>query len=293
MNIRKLYTNNNLILLVFIIFIILFTFLISLIFTQSNNYNKHYKAVLLVIASNDDPNMVNLKDVWKQYMNLDPSVKVLFVYANKYIDLNDYDPNCDIVLKDVVENYPKQMVEKNVLAMEYINSNLSYDYLIRTNLSTFWNFKTLHMYLDKLPETNCYAGWTWYHEPVPFVSGTSIILSKDMVDLVVKNIELIKPYYNNIPDDVFFGVFFNQMNIKIISFGVIFYNNQVDFINIKDRDDAGIVFEVIDNIDKHVEEALLYSINNNFCFYRIRSSDRFKNDAILYNKLLKLIYDIE
>ena len=42
--------------------------------------------------------------------------------------------------------------------MEYIDATYEYDFFIRTNISTFWDFSILKRNLCKLPTSKCYQG---------------------------------------------------------------------------------------------------------------------------------------
>ena len=67
----------------------------------------HYRAVILVLASNNNPIYKNCRKIWKAYMNIDPTIKVFFVYGRIFINdaLDDYDAESDILI-DTPESYP-------------------------------------------------------------------------------------------------------------------------------------------------------------------------------------------
>jgi hypothetical protein len=95
----------------------------------------HYRAVILVLASNNNTIYKNCRKIWKTYMNLDQTIKVFFVYGKLVNDsLEDYDPKSDILI-DEPENL---LIKKTIEAMKVIQSKVTYDFFIRTNLSTFW-----------------------------------------------------------------------------------------------------------------------------------------------------------
>ena len=86
---------------------------------------------------------------------MDPTFKVLFVYGKLDDPLEDQDEN-DLIYNDITESYPVTF-HKTFEAIKFIDSNFSYEYFVRTNISTFWDFKKLNMHLDVLPITNCYS----------------------------------------------------------------------------------------------------------------------------------------
>jgi hypothetical protein len=60
------------------------------------------------------------------------------------------------------------------------------DYFIRSNASTFLNIEVLNSIIEELPRKRCYAGYLSFNR---FVSGTCIIISRDVARYLVK----IKP----------------------------------------------------------------------------------------------------
>ena len=57
----------------------------------------HYRAIILILASNNNIVDKNGRSTWKKYMNIDPSIKVFFVYGKLNNELVDYDPTCDLI----------------------------------------------------------------------------------------------------------------------------------------------------------------------------------------------------
>lgn len=118
------------------------------------------------------------------------------------------------------------IINKTILGIEAMQSRLDeFDYIIRTNLSSFFPFDNLKKYLNKLPRQNCYAGITLYgikHLPqevlfISFISGAGIILSRDLVKLLIKNHQDFDKYKAILPDDVFIGLFYQRKLVSPIS----------------------------------------------------------------------------
>jgi hypothetical protein len=51
----------------------------------NNNSNRHYKIIILIIASENEPYSTFVK-YWEKYMNLFPEVRCFFLYSNPEID---------------------------------------------------------------------------------------------------------------------------------------------------------------------------------------------------------------
>ena len=128
---------------------------------------RHYRAVVLVLSSHLTPLVRNCRTVWQAYMNHSPDIKVFLVYGSSAT----FAPQSyDLVYPDIGETYSPGMLLKTVAAMEHIDATLSYDYFVRTNIGTFWNFTALLEHLDDLPSALTYSGdGPFRHE---YVSGT-------------------------------------------------------------------------------------------------------------------------
>jgi len=118
------------------------------------------------------------------------------------------------------------ILDKTIKALHYfINIHCKhYDYIIRTNISSVFNYTLLHQYINILPKTNIYIGGVyfildWIDKPfniteettqkynlhkLSYFQGTCIILSNDVASFLLK--------YSNkliyeIIDDVAIGLF--------------------------------------------------------------------------------------
>ena len=237
----------------------------------------HYRAVLLVLASNNDEIYRNCRKVWKLYMNIDPTIKVYFVYGHLTEPLNDYDNESDIVFNDIHESYPVY-INKTIEAMKVIHSKITYDYFIRTNLTTFWDFKQLHIHLNDLPTSNCYSG----DGPLPsciyhgeYLSGTDTIVTPEMIKSIIINEQLVD---YNIVEDAAMGKYFHHY------LGVPFLPNRICF------------FEDITSIQEldKINNRIIDGMNNKNDHYRVKTlyGDRETIDLFIYIRLLDLIYNI-
>lgn len=160
-----------------------------------------HKFVFLIIAGNDDvvtklegTRYLHFENKSRQYFNIMKNIYDFEYYFIKYSESItkdiELDNNC-ILLKGK-EEFSK-IYEKTIKGINFINSIMSYDYLIRTNLSSFWNIEYLYSHL-KLPATGCLSGIYIFNS---FISGTGIIMSRDVCDVLVT-----KPNIQNVPDDV-------------------------------------------------------------------------------------------
>lgn len=177
---------------------------------------KHYKAVILVLASDNSPIYQEFRKIYQRYLNECPDVKVLLVYgAGTLFERQEY----DLVYDDIVENYYPGMITKTLRAMEHIDQTYDYDFLIRTNLSTFWDFTNLLKRLEVLPSTNCIAGsriWNTVKgvKSSEYIAGVNLVLSRDLVIDIIANASEVCSW-NNIAEDQAISQYFTNNGVLL------------------------------------------------------------------------------
>lgn len=239
--------------------------------------NPYYRAVVLVLASDNDPIYRFFKKMWEAYMFENPNFKVFFTYAGnvKFVS-KEY----DLIYNDLKEDhYPPDIVIKNLRAMQYIDDNYDYDFFIRTNLSTLWLWDRLLKSLDDLPSENCLAG-RYGHRTPPFITGTGLIVNRHMIKFLLQNQQkvIFRPPKYIAEDRIFSDFFMEELNIPTIDRSKrigIFENfteiNHQEIINkIEDRDRS--------NVD-------------NFRIKNFRAENRLQIDSYIANILLDRYYN--
>ena len=207
------------------------------LFEKIKDDNTNYKLIILVIASVSESYNLFV-ECWKEYMNIFPEVKAYFLYSDPTLesDVMIYD---NLILYKGNETLVPGIFQKTLCAMNFCQKHFSYDYIIRTNLSTFLHIPRLLDYLSDKPKENFFAGHynqlpdintqalkqtlvNTYLEKIVnekfiYMHGTGIILSKDIVG------KLIHEYKNNyqsiqtvfeLPDDVLISL----IMYKILTF---------------------------------------------------------------------------
>ncbi len=230
---------------------------------------KHVRAVMLVLASNENQIVTNSRRVWKRYMNLDPKIKVFFVYGELHTELELYDETSDLIFPQIPESYPV-LIHKTIEAMKYIHSKYTYDFFIRTNLSTFWDFKNLHKHLDILPKDRCYSG----DGPLPnskdaiYLSGVDTIVTYDMIDSLVNNTDKVN---YEIVEDAAMGLYFNGvLKVPMLPNRICFFED----IHTINEGTQGIILHRIQD-----------AIQSDKDHYRVKTNyNREHNDVFIYTK---------
>jgi hypothetical protein len=195
-----------------------------------------------------------------EYIHQNENIDVYFVTFNNF-------QQEDVKLIDNVINIKGcesyiNILYKTLVGLEYIHNNISssYDFVVRTNISTLINLNNLYDFLLTVPNKNIYTGGTletlkWmlqtyeisenkqayrnYYYGLKYIQGTSIIMSYDVVKSIFKikqNIEY------DIVDDVKLGILIRDnlpqvyKNIETNPYAKVSYNQyKPDSVFIRNR----------------------------------------------------------
>lgn len=202
-------------------------------------------------------------------MHQNPDIKVFLVYGSSA----SFEPKpYDLVYPDIEETYSPGMLLKTVAAMEHIDATLSYDYFVRTNIGTFWNFTALMQHLDELPSALTYSGdGPFLHE---YVSGTDTIVNRHMITQLVKHKHELD-YVG--AEDHAMGKFFHGV------MGAPFLKSRIFFMeNFTSPDPVAIRAEIANAQSLHADH------------YRVKNMhDRDVIDIACYQELCRETYGID
>ncbi len=227
------------------------------------------KVLFLIIAHDSGKHLVAMQNVWRSYMNIDPEhVEAYFLKADPNIR-KEIKVDGDTIFAKTKENSVPGCMNKTIMAMKYFAPRLSeFDYVIRTNLSSFFIFSRLFTFLQTLPKTGCYCGsplgWPCY------ASGAGIIFSPDLVQLMVDHIDELKNIHPI--DDILISQFLMKYGVTLIP------AKQMYFSSIEQ-------WEVGKN-----------SISDDIFHFRTKNTNetlRFCHDIMIQAELLKMFYGIE
>jgi hypothetical protein len=189
--------------------------------------SKELKTLILIITTDDQPFYKEAQKIWKTYMNSDPDhFEAYFLRGNPDLGTLFEISKNDLTVK-TQESLVPGIINKTILGMEALEPRLDeFDYVIRTNLSSFYPFENLRNFLSKLPRKNCYAGISLYQpkslglppglDNVPFISGAGVILSSDLAKMLIKKHLELDKYKAEMPDDVFLGLFYQKNLVRQI-----------------------------------------------------------------------------
>jgi hypothetical protein len=191
------------------------------------------------------------------------SLKYFFVELKNNIN-NDIELINDIIYVKGEESITPGMLIKTHSAMRYINNNYEYDFIVRSNLSSFWNIPHLYEILEPFLNNNIATGYVNTFRQPSFISGTGIILSKDVC---IKLVEYIN-FYNDYEDVLISSFILQFTNIYSLP------NNKLQFL--------------IDG-----KNNIIPSDVSNILYFRIKSDGDREHDKITFKLLAKKIYDID
>lgn len=174
------------------------------------------KLLILIIATDDFPgsDLVfpyrELQNIWRSYMHLDPKhIEAYFIRANPNLTA-DFEVINDVLWSKTEENLKPGILNKTILSLQYFLPRLQeFDFILRTNLSSFYVLPQLMKFIKTLPKTKTYCA-----SGEQFGSGCGYLLSNDLAALIVEHKDRL---LNNLgDDDVCIGYFLRDFGIPLL-----------------------------------------------------------------------------
>lgn len=164
-----------------------------------------HKILIVIIASSKTIHRWNVeRKIWKKYLGLGKKYNIHCVFT-ECEEAFTHKAVCN-------ESYVPGIYQKS---LQTIKAHDDYDYYIRTNLSTFFNFEYLCEFLDKY-FTLDYPMYGGYCFPWG-VSGTGIVMNQKARDILIQY-GFQKRFYRDTktPDDVLISTILNDKKVKKI-----------------------------------------------------------------------------
>lgn len=166
-----------------------------------------YECIILVIASRSDIYDKLINVYWSKlikYVDRNYNNKILIKLIFNKASVNGLDINTNnIIQTDIDENLIPGVLKKTIFALKEIDANYNYNYLVRTNLSSFFILDNLLKECCRLQKQDIYAGVIGSTRTGTFCSGAGFWLSPDNVRYILQNEKHIN---YNIIDDVSLGI---------------------------------------------------------------------------------------
>lgn len=224
------------------------------------------RTIILIIASKGGI-YDKFREIWERYMNSHSEIRAFFLYGDTDIS-SENEINCN-----VGETLFPGIILKTINAMKYIENRFEYEFVVRTNLSSFYDYTLLEKHIDNLPKVKCYSGYpAKNYYPLVFATGCGFILSKDVIKLLIENENDLEKTW----DDLSFGKFMNSHHIPLIEepLFIISYKGSYDLID-------GVFEPEKDQILKDISE------NRDYFHYRVRND---KNRLEIDSFISELLY---
>ena len=214
----------------------------------------HYKAIILVIYNESLVVYKPMKSYTMDYYNLySKDIKVFYI-TNREIQNEEIIEEGEFLYVKGTESFTPGIIIKTVKAMDYVNKNYSYDYVVRTNVSTIINCDNMLNYFDTIPKTNYTGGFIIFNT---FYSGIFIVFSKDISEAIA-GIDMQKERIHEEMDDVLIMQLIKARNIPIYDISLTKY--RIEYCN---KSDFHIHTDIGVNIEKY-ENVLCYRVRNDF-----------------------------
>jgi hypothetical protein len=159
------------------------------------------KIVVLIIDSDTEPVYAYNRQVWRSYMSSDPDIQAFFVRMDPSAPESG-ELRGDTLYFKGTEGFIPAILQKTIAAFEYVLAHYEFDYILRTNLSSFYIFPEFKQMATTLPEKDYYGGVIGNCCNTAYASGAGFVVSKDMAARIRSNKHHIA---YNIIDDIAIG----------------------------------------------------------------------------------------
>jgi hypothetical protein len=166
------------------------------------------KVLVLVPLSGKYPSNQILNSIKKTWGNDSVFETIFYTGGNEFNKLHNN------FLKLNVTNDFKDFGKKTLLCFEEILKHKNFDYIFRTNTSSYLNKIPFLEFIKKQPHKNYYAGKIENFPKINlnFGSGAGFFLSKDLVELVVNNKNL---WNHDLNEDVALGKILYDLEVPL------------------------------------------------------------------------------
>jgi hypothetical protein len=223
------------------------------------------RVVILVLSKKDDGIYCKLessiRSTWGSYKSVDIDIFYYYGDSDKF----------EVVGDRIYSNYPdliNNIGYKTIDAFDYLYNNIEFDYLYRTNSSSYVNIEKMLDFLKEKPPKEFYSARVNIENKsgIKFGSGSGYFLSRDLVRFVIEN---KKKWNHNLIDDVALGDLLLNNNFYLTP------SYRLDIDELKDE----MFFNSVP-ID-------IYQLDKNFHF-RCKSKDVFRETDV---RIMRYLYN--
>ena len=239
---------------------------------------KNIYLIILILYSDNLPIYKYNKLILKEYMGSSNEIlSILIKYDNNIDEEIKFVKNENLLLIKGEEKYECESIfNKTIKALKFCYENYKFNYILRTNASTFWVYKNLLNFLKLGNKRKYIYGWKLYHlnntrEKEYFISGTGIIIPYKLVPILFNHNE-----FKCVMDDVEISQYFISNGVKIKN-------------ALKHNQNYLVKFEY--GSKEKIDNRLNKTNEKNICFRVKSTSNREKNDKYILDNLLLKYYN--
>lgn len=167
--------------------------------------------ILIIVLSHDNEIYTKFyraqKETWDSiYVS---GVETYYLFGNHNCD----EIVSDKIMVDVSENTNTDLETicgHKTIKSFLLTNELNYDYIFRTNSSSYVDKKLLLEFIRDKPKNKYYSGTIGWYRNIKFASGSGYFLSKDLVQYVIQN---SNKWDHNLIDDVALANLLQNYNI--------------------------------------------------------------------------------
>lgn len=142
------------------------------------------KIIIIVIAQKQEPYITleaACRNTWASVKH--PDIQVLYLHAQP--NITSHIDNDELIVEG--DEGFTNIGYKTIKAFEYCLNHLEFDYVYRTNISSYVDQYGLYDYATTCSIDNIYSGIIGDHNGIPFASGCGYLISKNLMQYAVDN----------------------------------------------------------------------------------------------------------
>jgi len=168
------------------------------------------KVLVLILASDNHSTYPKYEEQWRRIMKRNPSFECYFYKSTAGIK-EAYELR-DNVLHIKLGECMGNILEKTIRALEYFEPRFSeFDFILRSNISSFFLFERYLAYLEGLPRQNMMEGVTIHSYGYTYPSGCGFTFSPDVGRTIIRSRQ-------------------NQYHMDDVTIGKICYDNKIPIL---------------------------------------------------------------
>ncbi len=116
---------------------------------------------------------------WNKCLDLNPNIEGYFLYSDPTLQAGYFVNKRSCTVRG--EERYDTIFQKTAVAIDALLDD--HDHVIRTNISSMWDFPLLQR--QSFAQRGLYTGYTWAVDP-PFVTGSGMVMSRDVAEKLAR-----------------------------------------------------------------------------------------------------------